>query len=560
MKNLKVPALLAVVVCGSAIALASGALSHALAAADPAMPVAPAAKDAAAAPAGAAAPGAADPAVAAAAAGLAVPAVPLGVAMTANSADSVTLTWFRPTGDPPTSYNVFAGASKEGPFTRIATVKERTVTETKLPAATTRFYRVSASNALGESAQSPVAEGFTIRPAAAAVFPARVAKNMCVTLGATVVSDAPPLAGKLSYLTDGLDSTTCRLRKNSEIKLKLNAEISIADAAYLMLHFRTHGTAAEWSNNPFARVLSNYVITESLDSTDGKDGTWQELAAGTNDLLDSVIVLPNHKPKWIGVKSSGTPAIPADDKRLMPSDLMLSRLDVFRAAPKGYRNDYWIFTGDSLIVQDMPAGGVEGRNVYFSDLVRQRHPDRYPIVVHAGRGGEIMANTTGRMKNFLPIISAPNGTDTATATMLCFEPGFNDIGIMAGLWIGEKVQKNLMDAQEVCKASGLVMVPVRIEYATAYLNPETMEPAKGTIFHNTLAANLAGVDVFAREHAPYAVDPKTQLPYADYWNYTHQNYATAIAKDGVHHTKAGSDGINQLWADVADKMVYSRQN
>jgi hypothetical protein len=24
-------------------------------------------------------------------------------------------------------------------------------------------------------------------------------------------------------------------------------------------------------------------------------------------------------------------------------------------------------------------------------------------------------------------------------------------------------------------------------------------------------------------------------------------------------TKAGFDGINRLWADVADKMVYSRQ-
>jgi len=50
---------------------------------------------------------------------------------------------------------------------------------------------------------------------------------------------------------------------------------------------------------------------------------------------------------------------------------------------------------------------------------------------------------------------------------------------------------------------------------------------------------------------------RSQLPYADYWTYTRANHATALAKDGVHHTKAGSDGINQLWAEVAGKMAYA---
>ena len=103
------------------------------------------------------------------------------------------------------------------------------------------------------------------------------------------------------------------------------------------------------------------------------------------------------------------------------------------------------------------------------------------------------------------------------------------------------------------------MVPVRIEYSTGYLDPDTQEPAKYNIFYNTLATNLAGVDVFCRANAPYACDPATQLPYADYWTYTRKNFATVLAKDGVHHTKEGSDGINQLWAEVADKMIYSRQ-
>jgi fibronectin type III domain protein len=487
------------------------------------------------------------------------PPVPLGVAMAANSSDSITLAWYRSPNDEAKAYNVYSSATKDGVFTEIATVTERTATHTKLTAGTTYFYKVSATNAQGESAQSPVVEGFTITPTKGAPFPVKIAKNMCVSLGATIVSNSAPITGKLSDLADGSDATSCRLRKACELKIKLNAAPSIADADYLLVHFRTHGGTADWSNDPFARTLRNYVVIESHDSTTGTDGTWKEVVSGTNDLLDGVIVIPNHKPKWIGIRSSGGAAIPADDKRPNPGDLILCRLDIFRSPPAGYRNDYWIFTGDSLVVQDLPGGGVEGRSAWFSDLVRKQHPDRYPIVVHAGRGGEIMANTIGRMKNFLPILSPPNGTTTPTATIVCFEPGFNDIGVGGGLWMGEKINKSLTEAQELCTKHGLFMVPVRIEYSTGYLDKETLEPVKYNVFYNTLPVNLAGVDVFCRTKAPYACDPKTQLPYADYWTYTRKNYATALAKDGVHHTKAGSDGINTLWAEVADKMIYSAQ-
>ncbi|MDQ3814812.1 MAG: RICIN domain-containing protein [Armatimonadota bacterium] len=488
-----------------------------------------------------------------------LPAVPLGLAMVANSPDSITLAWYRSPNNDATGYNVYTSATKDGTYTRLATVTERTATHKNLTADTTYFYKVSATNAHGESAQSAPVNGFTIKPAAATLFPVKIAKNMCVSLGATIVSDSAPITGKLADLVDGSDATTCRLRKACELKIQLKDTPSIADAEYLMVHFRTHGTSAEWSNDPFARTLRNYVVIESHDSTTGKDGTWQEVASGTNDLLDGVIVLPNHKPKWIGIRSSGGPAIPKDDKRPNPGDLMLCRLDIFRSAPAGYRNDYWIFTGDSLVVQDLPGGAVAGRSAWFSDLVRQQHPDRYPMVVHAARGGEMLKDTLPRMKKILPILSPPNGTTTPTATIVCWESGFNDIGLSAGLWIGEKIIKSLTEAQELCTANGVFLVPARIEHSTAYLDMNTLEPKKYNIFHNTLAANLAGVDVFARSNTPYAVDPKTQLPYADYWTYTRNNYATALAKDGVHHTKEGSDGINRLWAEVADKMIYSKQ-
>ncbi len=475
-------------------------------------------------------------------------AVPIGVQMTANTSDSITLSWFRGGNPDGTTYKVFSGDKKDGPFALISTVTERAVTIPRLKPDTTYFYTVSATDpkvADGESPQSRPVMGFTTVRSEGAPFPAKIAKNMCVSVGATIISNPAPSLGKLADLVDGSDATSAGITGACEVKIKLNEAPSIADADYLMLNFRTDQTGQGYPYNINWRSLKDYVITQSSDSTDGTDGTWTEAASGTNKYLDGVIVFPNHKPKWIGVKNS--------------SGFQLCRLDVFRAAPKGQRNDSWIFTGDSLIVQDMVGGSPERHSVWFSDLVRKQHPDRYPMVVNSSQGGEMMANTLGRLKNQLPLFAAPAGSEIPLGTNLCFEPGFNDIGVGGGLWMGDKFKKTLGEAQELCKANGLILVPVRLEFSTSYMDKTTLEPQKDTIFVNTLAANLAGVDPFSRTAAPYAFDPKTQLPYADYWNYTRKNHETALGKDGVHHTREGSDGINTLWADVADKMIYSRQ-
>ena len=473
------------------------------------------------------------------------PAVPLGLSMVANSADSITLAWYRSPNNDAKAYTLYASPAKDGTFAKIATVTERTATHTKLTSSTTYYYKLSATYAGGESAQTKTVEGFTLTPSKAADFPVRIAKDMCLSLGATIVSNVHPTVGKLSDLVDGSDATSCGIEGACEVKIKLNTTPSIADAAYLILNFRTDNTGKGHPYNINWRSLKDYVITESDDSTDGADGTWREVVKGSNKYLDGVVVIPNHKPKWIGVRNS--------------SGFQLCRMEFFRAAPAGFRNDYWVFTGDSLIVQDIAGGSANAHTVWFSDLVRQQHPDRHPIVVNSSQGGEIMANTRGRLKATMDALSPPNGTDTPTGTIVCFEPGFNDIGVGGGLWMGPKIIQGLTETLEICKRNGLVMVPVRIEYSTGYLNKDTQEPAKYNIFYNTLPVNLAGVDVFCRANTPYACDPKTQLPYADYWTYTHGNYATALAKDGVHHTKEGSDGINRLWADTATKMIYSKE-
>jgi hypothetical protein len=171
----------------------------------------------------------------------------------------------------------------------------------------------------------------------------------------------------------------------------------------------------------------------------------------------------------------------------------------------------------------------------------------------------MLKDTLPRTERILSALSPENGTPTPTATIVCWESGYNDVGVGGSLGVGAGMIKKYEEAWKMCEAKGLVMVPVRIEFSTQYMNTDTLEPANGKVFVNSLAVNLGGVDVFARSFAPYACDPKTHLPYADYWSYTRKNYATALVKDGVHHTKEGSDGINALWVDVADRMIYTPQ-
>lgn len=479
----------------------------------------------------------------------AAPAAPLGFAMTANSADSVTLTWYRPLVEDATSHTLYVSDKKDGHFKKVKDAKfaERATKVSGLPQGTTFYYKLTASNRDGESAETPPTQAFTITPSPGAPFPVKVAKNMCLTLGSKIVSTTKPNLGKLEDLVDGSDATSCGFpaKEPCEVRIKLDPSIPIADAEYLMINFRTDSTGQGYAYNINWRALKKYTIIESHDSTNGINGTWTEVASGENKYLDHVIAFPNHKPKWIGVRNS--------------DNFQLCRLDVFRSAPKGFHNDSWLFAGDSLVVQDMAGGAADKHTVWFSDLVRQQHPDRYPMIINSSQGGEMMSNTYGRMKNFLPLLKAPEGATVPIGTLLCYEPGFNDVGVGGGLWMGEKFINMLTEAQELCTANGMFLVPVRIEFSTGYLNLETLEPVKYNVFYNTLPVNLAGVDVFCRTKAPYALDPATQLPYADYWTYTRNHHATALAKDGVHHTKEGSDGINQLWASVADKMIYSRQ-
>jgi len=83
---------------------------------------------------------------------LAIPATPTGVTASAASATSVTVSWSSVTGA--TGYKVYRSTSASGTYSKAGDATTASYTDTGLTANTTYYYKVSASNSVGESSQS----------------------------------------------------------------------------------------------------------------------------------------------------------------------------------------------------------------------------------------------------------------------------------------------------------------------------------------------------------------------------------------------------------------------
>jgi len=83
---------------------------------------------------------------------LAIPATPTDVSAEAESSTSITVSWSSVTGA--TGYKVYRSSSSSGTYSSVGVVTTTSYTNTGLTAGTTYYYKVSAYNSTGESAQS----------------------------------------------------------------------------------------------------------------------------------------------------------------------------------------------------------------------------------------------------------------------------------------------------------------------------------------------------------------------------------------------------------------------
>lgn len=88
-----------------------------------------------------------------------VPSAPTGVAATAGSTSSITVSWTASAGA--TSYTVYRSASSTGTFSSVGSTSSTSFTDTGLAASTAYFYKVTASNSAGTSPASAVVSAAT---------------------------------------------------------------------------------------------------------------------------------------------------------------------------------------------------------------------------------------------------------------------------------------------------------------------------------------------------------------------------------------------------------------
>jgi fibronectin type 3 domain-containing protein len=119
--------------------------------------------------------------------GVIMPAVPSGLTVSTVSSTSVTLLWNPVTGA--TSYRIYRSSSSLGTYTQIGTSTGVSYNNTGLSGATTYYYKVSAYNTGGESAQSGQVSA-TTTPAVPSGVTASKASSTSITVSWNPVTGA----------------------------------------------------------------------------------------------------------------------------------------------------------------------------------------------------------------------------------------------------------------------------------------------------------------------------------------------------------------------------------
>jgi hypothetical protein len=91
--------------------------------------------------------------------GTTVPSAPTGVTASAQSSSGINVSWNAAPGA--TSYKVFRASSSSGTYTLVGSPSSASYTDSGLSSSTTYYYKVSAVNSAGESAQSSYASATT---------------------------------------------------------------------------------------------------------------------------------------------------------------------------------------------------------------------------------------------------------------------------------------------------------------------------------------------------------------------------------------------------------------
>jgi hypothetical protein len=263
----------------------------------------------------------------------------------------------------------------------------------------------------------------------------------------------------------------------------------------------------------------DYTLEGSSDSTDGVDGAWSTLLAVTgNDRWNRSHKLVLSGQSWlrwrIGAGVSSTP-------------IRVREIRVFRVKPglAGAGLDAWGIMGDSITATDLEKSGDDA---FYGQVMKARADGTEPMSYVMGMSGQ--------HTRVLTYAAATDNATVALKTALDLEPDLRYWGIALGINDcgfpdpATENRKDLREGIEQVLARGKVPVLVRV----ADTSPTFMISAA------CKKALLRNADELAAEYR--------LVPGPDFYT-TFRQHPEYIS-DGIHHTFAGQDEENRLWAEA----------
>jgi len=277
---------------------------------------------------------------------------------------------------------------------------------------------------------------------------------------------------------------------------------------------------------------------ESLNSTDGSNGTWTNLTAWTYrpknsyiiDRLQKIELSSNAAPRWMKLTISNYTA----------SAIAVSNLAAHQFNAGG-TNDYWVWLGASI--QEMSI-----RHGVFKQLVKEQY-GYDPVVFNTAIGGW----TSGSLRdNLLAIL-----TNHPHAKYVAVHIGGNDVsggrpypGLASGL------SNNLEFIYSTIRSLGMEPVISRISFRAYTGDPAVV--VSGVIVNEengSLPYNTNLVDRMIMKYSPNFYDFGAGIGKMDPYTYF-LNHTNELSADGVHVGTEGKQSWNKLWADAAGDVIY----
>ncbi len=255
----------------------------------------------------------------------------------------------------------------------------------------------------------------------------------------------------------------------------------------------------------------SYKIETSSDSTNGENGTWKSVVTVSgNEYRTRANGFDFAGQRWVRFSILGP------SKTTYQYGVQLDEVDLHDIS--GGAEDTWFFLGDSITAKAFDRAPKHRPS--FADLIAQKHPNYFPMMLNGGIGFEKSAEGLARLPALLkehPEVhfwaigygtndAAGNGTDTA---------GF---------------EQNLGAMVKLVKDAGRVPVIAHIPFA-----PEG---------HDGVPKFNAAIDAIAK---------KNGLP-AGPDLYAHFKAHVDELEDGLHPNDKGIVSINRLWAAAMEPL------